>query len=1052
MTKEINKKEYKGGKLSEIIIISLVPFLASLKRKGIKQSVAEFIPDVDIDKFVVGKIRKQLLKRRGVEISNGFIGRVDIQYRYDGIQIEPTGLLRLLVKKITITDAKILESLNSILKQIEEKYIINDEYIINKIDEIVASFSEKGIYKPKNSEEKTLYDLAMLILLNYYNLSNEVPDWIKPALTNISKGKFLRSWIASLLDYISEVIAQVSENIFFNFKVTFDSYLVRKALNKKTNKGQLSSLLKMMNIDIKEIIYDFAKKYISPSFIKGIGEILVDISGTFLSTVNKELSIQKKLKVDLDSQRLFDITILPGKNFCFDRFFRWHTARTVKNSFLEFSYDISFENSKKVKSECETVSRTIPTINLGLIAGYKVIELNRHSVHLKDLSPGTVYYKIHCDEYESEVYKFKIREIKQDFEFTLFTDSQGMVKQDYDIFAQVVESASKDSNSDFIVHLGDFVDDGNNEEYWNWVLSARPWKENVCIPLGGNHESRKNAVAFKAGVQDAIIEHFNVQGLNLQKAHKGIYYSFEVGNATFVVLSTNFNEGESCLDTVQYQWAISVLKDSKSTWKIILSHKSPYSNGAHCNDSDVKKFREQISELAYQGGVDVVFSGHDHVYARTPILSCSEEVGCEKVIIEKGNLLRKKFINPYGTIFVVPGTSGVKNYNSEVHHPFPLEVSPKLEDPVYSKIKISDSGLEFKAYMFNTKTNLTKIIDSFSIEKLKGKTYQLDSNYASRLISSIPDVPWMDNSVGIKKALCIYNSLSYSEKIKVKNSEHFFTLVRLNKNYLDIISKSICRVKTKSEFLAAISDKTVGTIIVECDEIKFENKFSFKGQIIIDRSICISGCAKLVQVSFILKGRAVLTLSEGICIDNSRKITSIYPARTAFELHNNSILILNDNVSVNAAFGVGNKGLGINVLGEGCLVYLNSSSCNFTRKPFLKALSLNSKIKVNSGKYFSSGNKSAFLVNCSLTIRGGFIKNIKGLECSKISIEGGIVGEKDKSKLNVPIESHGKVRLLSGSVRACEGVSVLIHGNGNEFKNNVSLSSGVDIDGEIIYN
>ena len=48
-----------------------------------------------------------------------------------------------------------------------------------------------------------------------------------------------------------------------------------------------------------------------------------------------------------------------------------------------------------------------------------------------------------------------------------------MVHSDYQTFLEMVESAfSNTPGSDFVVHLGDFVDDGNNEEFWDWILDS----------------------------------------------------------------------------------------------------------------------------------------------------------------------------------------------------------------------------------------------------------------------------------------------------------------------------------------------------------------------------------------------------------------------------------------------------------------------------------------------------------------------------------------------------------------------------------------------------
>lgn len=1051
---EKEQKKYKGDKLSETIIVSLEPFWNKLKENGIKESIKNFIPNMDINNFVLNKIRNQLSKRRGIEFNNKYLGRVDIQYRGDGIQIEPTAFPRLFIKKITITDSQIIASLDSILKQIEEKYIANNEYIIGKIDEIVASLSSTGIYKPKNSEEKTLYDLAMLILLNYYEVNKEIPKWIEQALKNISKGKFLKSWISLLIDHISEVITQVSENIFINFKVTFDSLVVRTILNKATNKGQISHLLNMLNIDVRKIIFNFAKNYVSPSFIRGIADILVNLVNDFLSGIDNKFDTDSSTKFNYDSLEPFNVTISPGKNFRIDRAFMWYTGESYSDCFLEYSYNENFENSFKVKSICEEVSKTVPTINLGLVSGYKVVKLNKHKVCIEGLEAGTVYYKIHSgDTFESDIYKFKVENPKDNFEFNIFADSQGMVKADYDLFLEVLERAIKNNNPDFLVHLGDFVDDGNNEEYWKWVLDSKVWKENICVPLSGNHEARINGVAMRAGVENSIVGHFNVQNVPFQNLSKGLYYSFDYNNTTFVVLNTNSDNNEFAIDDIQYNWALNVLKKSKSKWKIIFAHKTPYSNGPHSKDSDVKKIGYQISELAYQGKADIVLGGHDHVYVRTSIMSYGKNVGCEKII---SKILDSKpqdtFINPFGTIFVVPGTSGVKNYKQDTSVILPAQKLLDLNKPVYSKICISDSELIFKAYTYDDKCKSFSMIDTFSIKKESKKINEIDNRYMSKLIDSIPGVPWIDKTEKLAEIKKLYDSLVYAEKIKVNNSKKLFNAVRLNRNYLDIINSEICRVNTKNEFFSAICNPNIGTIIVDCDELKFGDKFSKNSKVFINRPICIRGSAKLSYIKFILKDKSMLILSDNICIDNTRKITSVYISEDIFDLNNDSTLIINDNVSINSSFCLGSNGKGINVIGENCNIYMNSSSANFVDKGFLQSLNNNSNIVVNSGKYISNNSNPTFIINSHMTVKGGFIKNIKGLAFSNLEINGGIIGENNNLSSSVPIESSGSIKITSGKIRDKNGVSILMNNSKEILVDKDNSYNSVDIAGKIIYN
>lgn len=1049
MDKDQNS-DYKGGKLSEIIIVSLRPFLEKIKSNGIKKSIKNLLPGTDPDQFVLKKIKNQLVKRRGIELGKG-LGRADIQYRYDGIQIEFVGVLRFLIKRITITDSQIIKSFDSILTQIEEKYILDDSYIIKKIDDIILHLSDTGIYRPKTSEEKTLYDLATLILLNYYKTSSDMPGWIKPAITNIGKGEFIEKWIKILTEYISEVIAKVSEDIFVDFKVTFDSVMVRTFLNKKTNKGQISRMLHLFNINVKEIIYHFAKSYVSPSFIKSASEILSDVAGSFLTDVNKNLLGNTLIKGEYIPSEPFDITVTLGENVFSERCFRWFTDSFFTEGFLEYSYNPEFKESIKVKAFCECVPKAVPIMNLGLISSYKIVNFSKYSISLKDLNPGNVYYRVICTEKcKSEIFELKINAPANGFKFMILADSQGMVKRDYDVFSQMFEAAlKKEGSSDFVVHLGDFVDDGHNEKQWNWVLQSNAWRENIVVPMSGNHEARINAAASKAGVENSVISHFNMSNLLPQNISAGFYYSFVYNDATFIVLNTN-TSSEDGLDKNQYKWALSVANNAKTRWKILFTHKTPYSNGPHSKDPDVKKIGKQIIDLVYQGEIDVVFGGHDHVYARTPFMIEDEQIFTKYFVEKYKGQEYQTFVNPQGTAFIIPGTSGVKNYKQNLPADFPTLTLLDLDKPVYSGVEICEKALYFNSYLFDPKHEKFKKIDSFAIRKTDFPQKSFDSLYVTDHINTIPDVPWMNHGDRIKKAFEMYETLDYNDKINVKNYRNLLNADKMNKSYKNITDMEIRTVKNKREFISAIKDSNVGTIITQCDEIKFENKFSLNDKIIIDRDICITGSAKLSHVKFIIKEKAFLILAGSVCIDNTRKPLSLYAARDVFQMQDDSVLILNENATINGGYGTGFKGRGINMTGENCAVYLNSSGHNFVGKGVVFSAKPTSRVVVNSGKYLAASGNYALNINGFLRVKSGFIRSIKGYYDSKIIIDGGIIGEDNEPQFPIPIECFGEIQLNRGLIKARDNISIFIHKN---TRTDVSiLEQQVDIKGKILYN
>jgi len=86
------------------------------------------------------------------------------------------------------------------------------------------------------------------------------------------------------------------------------------------------------------------------------------------------------------------------------------------------------------------------------------------------------------------------------------------------------------------------------------------------------------------------------------------YYTYVRKNARFFALDSTL------MDRKQLDWLDAALKDSREDWKIPYFHHPLYSNASrHGSSVDLRLLLEPIF-LKY--GVQVVFSGHDHVYER----------------------------------------------------------------------------------------------------------------------------------------------------------------------------------------------------------------------------------------------------------------------------------------------------------------------------------------------------------------------------------------------------------------------------------------------------
>jgi 3',5'-cyclic AMP phosphodiesterase CpdA len=127
---------------------------------------------------------------------------------------------------------------------------------------------------------------------------------------------------------------------------------------------------------------------------------------------------------------------------------------------------------------------------------------------------------------------------------------------------------------------------------------------------------RKFAEPFKllldAGVtfQAALGNHDQAATIDYPPINMGgqRYYTYARKNVRFFVLDTNV------MDATQLRWAESSMQQAREDWKVAYFHHPLYGNaGRHGANVDL---RVLLEPLLIKYGVQVVFSGHDHVYER----------------------------------------------------------------------------------------------------------------------------------------------------------------------------------------------------------------------------------------------------------------------------------------------------------------------------------------------------------------------------------------------------------------------------------------------------
>jgi predicted phosphodiesterase len=177
--------------------------------------------------------------------------------------------------------------------------------------------------------------------------------------------------------------------------------------------------------------------------------------------------------------------------------------------------------------------------------------------------------------------------------FAVIGDNGTGERPEYEIAQQMTASHAK-FGFDTVIMLGDNMYGGQTPHDFVEKFE-QPYKPLLDAGVRffaslGNHDDQTNR----------FYRPFNMGGER--------YYTYVKSNVRFFVLDSDL------LDSKQLAWIEAALMDSHDEWKICYFHHPLYSDGrTHGSQVDL---RVVLEPLFVKYGVNVVFSGHDHVYER----------------------------------------------------------------------------------------------------------------------------------------------------------------------------------------------------------------------------------------------------------------------------------------------------------------------------------------------------------------------------------------------------------------------------------------------------
>lgn len=374
----------------------------------------------------------------------------------------------------------------------------------------------------------------------------------------------------------------------------------------------------------------------------------------------------------------YNITVAMGEDPTISRNFNWHTNPNTSETVVEIAEAegfAGFDQPGVVRVSGE--SYLFNTLDIGTI--------RVHKATVDKMKPGTAYvYRVGdgTQHYSQQGSFTTAPERGNHTKFLVFGDSQASDIASFEKWGRSLDTATAEHpDSEFLVHLGDMVDNGFKEQEWNWWFSEaqNQLMNTTAVTIVGNHEvtgTKQNG---------DFLAHFNhpKNGLDNQK---GTNYSFDYKNMHISVLNSEYDIEE------QKDWLKADLADTDKQWKLVFFHRGPYAS-----IYDTVSVRTAWTPVFDEYGVDLVMNGHDHIYLRTYPLKNHE-------IVDERE----------GTTYIIPGSTGPKFYDLTERY-FQAVVNDENMQ-MYSSVEVEGDVLTVTTKMVDGREVDTVVLENPSLE------------------------------------------------------------------------------------------------------------------------------------------------------------------------------------------------------------------------------------------------------------------------------------------------------------------------------------------------
>ena len=325
-----------------------------------------------------------------------------------------------------------------------------------------------------------------------------------------------------------------------------------------------------------------------------------------------------------DYQKYYDtidntlISLTPGKdatelNFC------WHSEWSIKKPKVRLSKNADMSDYKEFT---------------GYSKFSEIVKQRTNNVTVTGLEENTTYYYTYAS-FDS-------------FKFLFVSDAQpnykslskrSLEEQSYEWNKTLEAAFNNNDDISFIVNGGDITSHKDNTDEWTAFLAPQYLRSYANATVMGNHD------AAKSQYNNYFNNTNTYHGISPTTYGEG--YWFRYGDVLFIMINAfkkNFFDNHMLIKN-----AVEANPDAK--WRIAVSHLDPYGTGSHTyDDDDVAKFKEQVVPALEYYDIDLVLSGHDHIYGRSYFMK-------DDKVVQNDSYASGKVTDPEGIMYLTATAS-----------------------------------------------------------------------------------------------------------------------------------------------------------------------------------------------------------------------------------------------------------------------------------------------------------------------------------------------------------------------------------------------------------